>query len=124
MTGTSERLLDKRCIVTGGGTGIGRAVALGFAANGAHVVINGRREDLLDEVAAAHESIGAYAGDLTDPEAARRLMQHTTVSLGGLDVLFHAAGSLRRNERLADTSDDSQWMTGQSLVIDGRCTAQ
>ena len=108
MTGTSERLLDKRCIVTGGGTGIGRAVALRFAAEGAHVVINGRREGVLHEVAAAHENIGACAGDLTDPDAARRLVQHTTASLGGLDVLFHAAGSIRRNERLADTSDD-EW---------------
>jgi len=60
MTGTSERLLDKRCIVTGGGTGIGRARTSRFAAEGAQVVIGGRREDVLDEVAAAHENNGGY----------------------------------------------------------------
>lgn len=108
MMTTGERLRDKCCVVTGGGTGIGRAVALRFAAEGARVVVNGRREAALDEVAALAEGITTFAGDLTKPETARGLVQHTIDALGGVDVLFHGAGVLRRNENLGETTD-AEW---------------
>jgi len=105
---TGDRLLGKRCIVTGGGTGIGRAVALRFAAEGARVVVNGRREEALNEVAALAGGITAFAGDLAEPDTARRLVHHTVDALGGVDVLFQGAGVLRRNENLAETTD-AEW---------------
>jgi NAD(P)-dependent dehydrogenase (short-subunit alcohol dehydrogenase family) len=105
MTG---RLAGKRCLVTGGGSGIGRAVAQRFAAEGAQVVVSGRRPDRLAETASRHRAITIQAGDVSRPEEARAMVDAVRERHGGLDVLFHAAGVLRRNEVLEATSED-EW---------------
>jgi NAD(P)-dependent dehydrogenase (short-subunit alcohol dehydrogenase family) len=112
------RLAGKRCVVTGGGSGIGKAVALRFAAEGARVIVNGRRTGPLEEVASRHPSIEPFPGDLSDKEAAAGLIRHAVSSLGGVDVLFHAAGSLRRNERLTDTTDE-EWARDIGVNLTG-----
>ena len=64
-------LKDKRVVVTGGGTGIGRGVALAFAAEGSRVVVCGRREEPLQETASAHSgenSILSMSCDVADRE--------------------------------------------------------
>lgn len=114
----SLRLEGKRCIVTGGGTGIGRAVALRFAAEGAHVVVNGRRAALLDLAAGEHPRITPYAGDIGVPGTADSLLEHSIGVLGGLDVLFHSAGVLRRNERLVETTDE-EWAHDIGINLTG-----
>lgn len=118
MTATDGRLSGKRCLVTGGGTGIGRAVALRFAVEGACVIVNGRRAEPLKSVAASHKDIGVFAGDVGDPEVARELVAHAVSSFGGLDVLFHAAGVLRRNEVVAETTDE-QWTADIAANLTG-----
>jgi glucose 1-dehydrogenase len=105
MTG---RLAGKRCLVTGGGSGIGRAVAQRFAAEGAHVVVAGRRPDRLAETAAPHPTITVQTGDVTRADDARAMVDAVRERWGGLDVLFHAAGVLRRNEVLEGTSEE-EW---------------
>jgi meso-butanediol dehydrogenase/(S,S)-butanediol dehydrogenase/diacetyl reductase len=88
--------LEKRvALVTGGGTGIGAAVARRMAEEGARVVICGRRAELLDEVVDAIRASGGEAHaqptDLIDPENVRALVEDTAASHGRLDILVNNA---------------------------------
>ena len=81
-------------IVTGAGSGIGKAVALGLLQEGYAVVLAGRRGDLLEETARASGGASALAvpTDVTDPESVGRLFETTRERFGRLDVLFNNAG--------------------------------
>jgi NAD(P)-dependent dehydrogenase (short-subunit alcohol dehydrogenase family) len=114
----SERLAGKRCLVTGGGTGIGRAVARAFALEGASVVVMGRRVEKLEETAEDADAIAISPGDIARPDDVRRAVDAVVDRHGGLDVVFHAAGVIRRNERLEETTDD-QWRTDMAINLDG-----
>ncbi|MBD0289651.1 MAG: SDR family oxidoreductase [Thermoleophilia bacterium] len=114
----SGRLTGRRCLVTGGGSGIGRAVARRFAAEGAHVVVSGRTVDRLVETAAQEEAITTCAGDVSRPDDARGMVEAVVERHGGLDVLFHAAGVLRRNERLEETSE-REWADDVAANLTG-----
>ena len=115
MTG---RLEGKRCLVTGGGSGIGRAVARRFAAEGARVVVAGRRREPLEETGRGVEAITAVTGDASVAGDARRMVDAVVERHGGLDVLFHAAGVLRRNERLWETSE-AEWNGDLAINLTG-----
>ncbi|MER6127413.1 SDR family oxidoreductase [Streptomyces sp. NPDC001795] len=81
--------------VTGAGTGIGRATARAFAAEGAHVLAVGRRAEPLHETAAGHERITPLAADITAAGEPERII-HTARELHGrLDVLVNNAGIVR-----------------------------
>ncbi|HTX23641.1 MAG TPA: SDR family oxidoreductase [Steroidobacteraceae bacterium] len=86
----------KVAIVTGAGSGIGRAVALAFLADGYRVVLAGRRRESLEETAAqagaARGNALAIVADVTEPAAVQRLFTRTHAELGRLDVLFNNAG--------------------------------
>jgi 3-oxoacyl-[acyl-carrier protein] reductase len=80
----------RRIIVTGGGTGIGRAVASLFAEHGDQVVITGRRPDVLETTAAAlGPSVRPLAFDATDPQQIEAALGHLPAQV---DVLVHSAG--------------------------------
>jgi NAD(P)-dependent dehydrogenase (short-subunit alcohol dehydrogenase family) len=83
-------------LVTGAGTGVGRAVALALAREGYAVVLAGRRKDKLDEVAGECEVAGgqalAVATDVTDPASIKALFAATKQRFGRLDLLFNNAG--------------------------------
>ncbi len=85
------RLDGKTALVTGGGEGIGRAVANIFATAGAHVIVAGRREQPLNDVARA---IGgnAMACDITRPQEVKALFKSATELTGRLDILVNNAG--------------------------------
>lgn len=84
---------DKVVFVTGGGSGIGRAVAARFAGSGASVVITGRREAKLAEAAGQlGPNVSFIAGDVTEPGAAKRMTTHIVDTHGRLDVLVNNAG--------------------------------
>ena len=91
--------MDRVALVTGGGTGIGRATALSLAASGAAVVVTGRRREPLEEVAAEVGGL-AVAGDMSVPEDARRVVDEAVRVYGALHVVVNNAGSIRRNQRL------------------------
>jgi NAD(P)-dependent dehydrogenase (short-subunit alcohol dehydrogenase family) len=81
--------------VTGAGTGIGRATARAFAAEGAHVVAIGRRIGPLEETAAGHARITPLPGDITTEGEPERIVQAVSETYGRLDVLVNNAGIVR-----------------------------
>lgn len=82
--------------ITGGGSGIGRALALAFADEGAAVAVSGRREDRLEHVVEEVESRGGKAlavrCDVTDEASVAEAVQKVVRTLGGLDVAVANAG--------------------------------
>jgi NAD(P)-dependent dehydrogenase (short-subunit alcohol dehydrogenase family) len=81
-------------LVTGGGSGIGRRIAVDFAEAGARVVIAGRREEALAATVAMHPAITACAGDIGSSADAQRMVAAALDQSGGLDVLVNNAGPL------------------------------
>jgi NAD(P)-dependent dehydrogenase (short-subunit alcohol dehydrogenase family) len=89
-------MLSRRvAVVTGAGSGIGRAVALALAREGYAVALAGRRVEALEETARSAPSGGSTAvvpTDVTDPESVRALFEKTVDRFGRVDVLFNNAG--------------------------------
>jgi NAD(P)-dependent dehydrogenase (short-subunit alcohol dehydrogenase family) len=102
------RLAGKRALITGGGTGIGRATAELFAREGAAVMVSGRRRAELEATVRLVEQAGGRAawvtGDVARPEDAERMVKETASALGGLDVLVNNAGILVRNATVTTVS--------------------
>jgi len=92
MAGTLD---GKRAIVTGGGQGVGRCIALALAAEGAGVALAGRTESTLLAVAAEIEKPGGTAlpivADVTRPDDVQQVVEETTRGLGGIDILVNNA---------------------------------
>ena len=95
-------------MVTGASSGIGRAIALRCAREGAQVVGVGRREDALRELAAEAPpgSVHVHAADLVAPGAPEAAIAVAVERLGRLDGVVHAAGTVRRGEDIRETGDD------------------
>jgi short-subunit dehydrogenase len=89
-------LHDRRAIVTGASSGIGRETALALARAGAGVVVVARREDRLSELAAQISALGRpvemVTGDITEAETRQRAIDTAQTKLGGLDILVNNAG--------------------------------
>jgi NAD(P)-dependent dehydrogenase (short-subunit alcohol dehydrogenase family) len=105
------RLEGKTCIVTGAGGGIGRAVALAFAAEGARVVVNDANASTADETTAAIAAAGGEARPNHDPvgtvDAAESLLQAALDAFGDVDVLVNNAGILR--DRMVHNMSEQEW---------------
>ncbi|MFD9792159.1 SDR family NAD(P)-dependent oxidoreductase [Streptomyces sp. NPDC059070] len=95
----SARFTGRTALVTGAGTGIGRAVALALAAEGASVAVAGRTAAPLDETVALIEAAGgtaaAFPADVSRAESVRELVAATVARFGSLDVAVNNAGVLR-----------------------------
>ena len=91
-----QTLKDKVAIITGGGTGIGRGIALALAQESVRVVICGRRQYPLDETVSAIQEAGGEAlavqADVSDPEDVDRLVRTTLERYGQIDILVNNAG--------------------------------
>ena len=105
-----EDLKGRRVLVTGSSTGIGAAVAAGFAANGARVIVHYNRSKAeADAVVAAIREAGgeadAVGADVAHTAEAERLVAESARLLGGLDVLVNNAGALIKRAPLAEVDD-------------------
>jgi NAD(P)-dependent dehydrogenase (short-subunit alcohol dehydrogenase family) len=107
-------------IITGAGRGIGREHALGFAREGARVVVNdlgverdgtgastGPAQQVVDEICASGGVAVANTDDITDWEGAARLVATAIETFGGLDVLVNNAGFVR--DRMLFTTSEEEW---------------
>jgi len=90
-------LTDKVAIITGGGTGIGRGIALEFAKAGANVVVASRKlpnlEKIVDEIKALGRSSLAVATDVRIPEQVDNMVKQTVDTFGRVDILVNNAGA-------------------------------
>jgi NAD(P)-dependent dehydrogenase (short-subunit alcohol dehydrogenase family) len=108
----SGRLSGRRALITGGDSGIGRAVALAFAREGADVVISHQPEEQEDaqETLRVIEESGRKAvsvpGDLTDEAYCREIVERTVSELGGIDILVNNAAYQMSHEGLEDLSSE------------------
>lgn len=107
----SVDLKDQVAIVTGASQGLGRAVAVALAQNGAHVVCLARNADKLAETVAAIEAAGgkgeALPCDVTDRAAAAAAIEDTNKKHGRLDILVNNAGITR--DKLMRGMSDEEW---------------
>lgn len=86
------KITGKRAIVTGAGTGIGRAIAQELAEAGAKVLVVGRTESTLQETASLHQEIEYLVADLNKDEDIEKIVHAAEEKLGGLDILVNNAG--------------------------------
>ena len=90
------RLQGRRALVTGASSGIGRAIAVRFAGEGAGVAVGGRDPARIERTAAEIRAAGGRAvaapGDISDAETAEAVVEHAASGLGGLDVVVNNAG--------------------------------
>ena len=117
----SGRLAGKTAIVTGADSGIGRAVAVLFAREGANVAIAYLSED--DDAEGTREACEAegaraitFRGDLGKPETGQRLVDATLEAFGSLDVLVNNAGEQHPDEDIADITAEQLQRTFQSNI--------
>jgi NAD(P)-dependent dehydrogenase (short-subunit alcohol dehydrogenase family) len=107
------RLAGKKAIITGADSGIGRAVAIAFAREGADVVISylDEHEDALETarwVTQAGQKAVLFSGDLADPAVCIELIDRAVGELGRIDILVNNAAYQRTYENLEDISDE-EW---------------
>jgi NAD(P)-dependent dehydrogenase (short-subunit alcohol dehydrogenase family) len=116
-------------IVTGAGSGIGRAVAIGLLEEGYSVVLAGRRATLLEQTAHAagahHSRVLVVSTDVADPAAVQALFAATRDAYGRLDLLFNNAGVTARGIPLEDLTVD-EWKSVVDVNLTGAflCTQQ
>lgn len=112
---------SKVAIVTGGGSGIGRAAALALLRDGWSVVLAGRREQPLADVAAesdAGERVLAVPTNVADPESVQALFERTVARFGRVDLLFNNAGVGAQAVPLEDLSIE-QWKNVVDINLNG-----
>ena len=120
---------SKVAIVTGAGSGIGRAVAIGLLDDGYAVVLAGRRSESLQQTADDAGPLGAHTlvvpTDVSDPAAVRALFARTRDSFGRLDLLFNNAGTGTRGVPLEALTVE-QWKSVVDVNLTGAflCTQQ
>lgn len=94
-----KKLAGKSALITGGGRGIGRAIALAFAAEGCNVALAARTREEIDKVAAEASAFGVKAiplpCDVTDYDSVARTVSATMEAFGRIDILVNNAGEAR-----------------------------
>ena len=126
----ADRLKGKVALVTGSGRGIGRAIALALAGEGAKLVINDLKPGIEggDADSAARQIIDMgghvvpFYGDVSNFEVARKLIQAAVDNFGRLDILVNNAGTIAHNPIWDMTEDDYDKVVGSHLKGTFNCT--
>lgn len=109
-------------LLTGAGSGVGRAIALEFARNGAQVVCVGRRQERLDQTVSLIRQEGgsalALAADVTDPHQVDEMVERTIRQFGRIDILYNNAGSFATLGAVWE-SDVQQWWHDVTVNLRG-----
>ena len=91
--------MNKKVIwITGGSTGIGKALALKFANNGWTVAISARRENLLKEIEDKHQNIKSFPLDVNDKEKCKSVFENIKKELGDIEICFFSTGTWDPNK--------------------------
>ena len=119
---SSQRLASKAALISGGDSGIGRAVAIGFAKEGAHVAIT-----YLDEHQDAKETLDllertgrlgiAIPGDIGNPDFSREAVRQAVHAFGRIDILVNNAAEQHLCERLEDLPDEQLERTFRTNIF-------
>ncbi len=113
-------LEGKTAVVTGGTSGIGRAIAIGLAEAGADVVATGRRQQQLEEVAAEIEARGRKTlrqiADVCDRASLERLLAAMLEKFGKVDILVNCAGIAKRTPTLEASEDEWRDILDTNLI--------
>lgn len=111
----------KRIVVVGGTSGLGRAMAVGYAADGADVIATSRGEDAVAETAELIEGQGADTArvtcDVTDADSLAAVRETAEAELGGVDAVVASQGAISRKPLLEIGDDDWEFVT--SVALDG-----
>ncbi len=115
------KLKNKIALITGGGTGIGKATAFLFAKEGARVVITGRREQILqeavDEAKTENLEIEYVRSDISKEEDCKTAVEYTVGKFGRIDILFNNAGVLYR--AITHETTTEQWINTFNVNVRG-----
>lgn len=118
----SINTMEKVCLITGGGSGVGRATALALAREGYSIIIAGRRltqlKETVDSAKESKQRILAIPADVSQPESVRELFTKTLDAFGRLDVLFNNAGMNIPKTPIEDISLE-QWQAIVAVNLTG-----
>lgn len=112
---------DKRAVIVGGTSGLGQAIAVGFAADGADVIATSRSQDAVDETASLLEERGADTArvtcDVLDRDSLENVRDVARETFGGIDIVVASQGAISRETVLGIEDDDWEFVT--DVALDG-----
>lgn len=116
-------ITNNTILITGGGSGIGRALAEAFHREGNQVVVAGRRQDVLDETTAANPGMKSAVLDLGNADAIHGFAEHVKADFPALNVVIHNAGIMKAESIQDGALDDAEATVATNLLGPIRLTA-